>query len=141
MVFMGTKSIAYATNHTLTVGSETIDTSNKDEGANGWASADIGRINWTMTTENLYSENGSGNNFADLFNAMANRTELNLVWGTKSSSATSVPVGGWEADSNVINYSGMAVLTDLQLTAQNGQYATFSATFQGVGSLTQNTPA
>ena len=143
MVFMGGKSIAYATNHTLTVGSETIDTSNKDEGAGGFASAEVGRLNWTMTTENLYSEDGEGNNFADLYDAMVNRTVLTVVFGHPLQSGSDVPTGGWTPGGGGIppvigmnRYDGSAVLTDLQLTAQNGQYATFSATFQGVGALT-----
>lgn len=137
MVFMGTKSIAFATSHTLSVGSETVETSNKDENANGWTSAEIGNLNWSMTTENLYSEDGEGNNFSDLFNAMIQRTKLTLVFGTHSGTGDNVPTGGWTVSNSNDTYTGEAYISDLQLTAQHGQYATFTATFTGVGALTQ----
>lgn len=36
MLFLGGKSIAYATTHSLEITGETTDTSNKDEGGGDW---------------------------------------------------------------------------------------------------------
>ena len=47
MLFLNSKSIAYATSHTLTISGDTQDTSNKDEGGGDWASSEIGKLSWT----------------------------------------------------------------------------------------------
>jgi len=70
MLFLDNKSIAYATNHTLEINAETADTSNKDEGGGDWASNEVRLLNWSATSENLYSLDGQGDNFADLFDIM-----------------------------------------------------------------------
>ena len=67
MLFVNNKSIAYATNHTLEISAELQDVSNKDEGAGDWATQEVGLLSWTASTENLYSLDGAGNNFATLY--------------------------------------------------------------------------
>ena len=139
MVFLNGHSIAYATNHTLTVGSETADTSNKDEGAGGWASSEVKLLNWSMTTENLYTESGNGYMYGHLFQAMTNKEPVTILFGHKAQTADEVIDGGWTPASGMLlqnTYSGKAIISDLSLTAQNGEYATFTATFTGVGALT-----
>lgn len=139
MVFLNGHSIAYATNHTLTVGSETADTSNKDESSGGWASSEVKQLNWSMTTENLYTESGNGYMYGHLFNAMTNHTQVTIVFGHKHEAGADVVDGGWTPESGNLltnTYSGKAIISDLSLTAQNGEYATFTATFTGVGALT-----
>ena len=84
MLFVGTKSIAYATNHTLEISGETQDTSNKDEGGGGWASNEVSLLSWSATSDNLYSVDGEGDQFDDLFTAMVNKTQLNAVFAKKS---------------------------------------------------------
>lgn len=138
MLFIGTKSIAYATNHTLEISGETQDTSNKDEGGGGWASNEVSLLSWSATSDNLYSIDGEGDQFDDLFTAMVNKTQLNAVFAKKSQSVTDVPTGGWTADTT--GYKGKVVVTSLSLNAPNGEYATYTAQFQGVGALEKYTP-
>lgn len=138
MVFVGGRSVAYATNNTLQIGGENVDGSNKDETVNGWVSGETGTLNWSMTTENLYSEDGQGNNFNDLFTAMKNREIVDVIFAPSFESGDSVPTGGWTASNSGNRFVGEAYISDLQLTAQHGQYATFTATFTGVGALTFN---
>jgi len=53
-LFLGGKSIAKAKTHTLTITSDTIDVSSKDDGFYG---ASIpGKINWEISAENIYTE-------------------------------------------------------------------------------------
>lgn len=138
MLFIGGESIAYATNHTLEISGETKDTSNKDEGAGGWKSEEVGLLSWSASTENLYSEDGQGNNYADLFDAMVAKTPIAAVFSLKSqSNVDTVPTGGWTA--SVPKYTGNVVITSLSLNAPNGDYATFTANFNGVGALTKVT--
>lgn len=138
MLFVGTKSIAYATNHTLEITGDMADTSNKDEGAGDWGSQEVNLLNWTMTSENLYSLDGEGDNFADLFDIMIAKTPVTAVFALKSQSATDVPTGGWTASTPAANnpvYEGQVVINSLSLNAPNGEYATYTASFTGVGEL------
>ena len=132
MLFINGDSIAYATNHTLNITVETKDTSNKDEGGGNW-------VSWEATTENLYSEEGEGNTYADLFDAMIAKTPIPAIFSLKNeaSTVTTVPSGGWNPKAP--KYQGNVIITSLQLNAPNGEYATFTANFKGVGALTKVT--
>lgn len=140
MLFVGTKSIAFATNHTLSIQGDMADTSNKDEGAGDWGSQEVNLLNWSATSENLYSLDGEGDNFADLFDIMIAKTPVTAVFGKKgeADSVTNVPTGGWTpptpSASNPV-YEGKVVISSLELNAPNGEYATFTASFTGVGEL------
>jgi TP901-1 family phage major tail protein len=57
MLFIDGKSIAFATNHTLSINAETVETTSKDHGGK-WVSKATRKISWTMNTENLYSIDG-----------------------------------------------------------------------------------
>lgn len=133
MLFVDNKSIAYATNHTLEISGETQDTSNKDEGAGGWSSNEVSILSWSATSDNLYSVDGEGDNFEDLFDLMIAKTPIDAVFAVKSQSTVDVPTGGWTAAAT--GYKGKVVITSLSLNAPHGEYATYTAQFQGVGSL------
>jgi len=134
MVFVEGVSVAYATSHTLSINADTTDTSNKDEGGGGWQSSEVNLLSWTATTENLYSEDGEGKGFDDLFDLMIAKEPVTLVFAKKSSSATDVPTGGWSAGTP--KKTGEAIITALEANAPNGDNATFTCTFTGVGALT-----
>lgn len=136
MFFLGNKSIAYATSHTLEITGETQDTSNKDEGANGsWSSQEVNLLSWSGTSENLYSVDGEGNNFDALFDIMVAKTPVDAVFAKKSQNVENVPEGGWTAGAS--GYKGKVVITSLSLNAPHGEYATYTVQFQGVGALTK----
>lgn len=134
MVFVEGVSVAFATSHTLSINADTTDTSNKDEGGGGWQSSEVNLLSWTATTENLYSEDGEGKGFDDLFDLMIAKEPVTLVFAKKSSSATDVPTGGWSAGTP--KKTGEAIITALEANAPNGDNATFTCTFTGVGALT-----
>lgn len=137
MLFVGGKSIAYATNHTLEINAETQDVSNKDEGGGDWAAQEVSLLSWSCSSENLYSVDGEGNHFADLFDLMIAKTPIDAVFSRKTGDAKDVPTGGWT--SSVPKLQGKVVITQLSLNAPNGEYATFTAQFTGVGTLTKVT--
>lgn len=137
MLFISGSSIAYATNHTLSINADLADTSNKDEGGGDWASQEVNLLNWTATSENLYSIDGEGNNYDDLFSLMIAKTPVKAVFALKSQSATDVPTGGWTA--SYPHYEGDVIINSLELNAQNGEYASFTASFTGVGKLEKKT--
>lgn len=146
MLFLGGHSIAYATSHTLEISADMADTSNKDEGGGDWASQEVNLLNWTATSENLFSLDGEGDNFEDLFDIMIAKTPVTAVFCKKSQadSVTEVPTGGWTpstaATSNPI-YEGKVVINSLSLNAPNGEYATYTVNFTGVGALQKKTSA
>lgn len=134
MLFFGGKSISYATSHTLTISGETQDTSNKDEGGGDWQSQEVGILSWEASTENMYSADGAGNNFDDLFDLMIKKTPVDAIFAHKAESTVDVPDTGWTPQASS-GYKGKVVITSLELNAPNGEYATFSASFTGVGAL------
>ena len=117
MLFVDGKSIAYATSHTLSISGDTQDTSNKDEGGGSWASSEVSILNWTASSDNLYS-------------VFCLKSEMNL---------TDVPNGGWGTSYPM--YQGNVVITSLEVNAPNGEYATFTAQFTGVGELKKKVTA
>ena len=142
MIFYKGKSIAYATNHTLEISSEMADTSNKDEGGGRWASSEVKQLSWTITSENLYSVDGKGSNFSDLFTSMVSNEKLSVTFAMKAPSdmgKTEVPNTGWSPNTGEqvgdVWWEGQAYITSLNLNAPNGEYASYTATFTGVGSL------
>ena len=134
MLFVDGKSIAYATSHTLSISAEQQDTSNKDEGGGDWASQEVSILSWTASTDNMYSEDGEGDNYKDLFDMMVAKEPIDAIFAKKSSNATDVPDGGWTPQAKS-GYKGKVVITSLELNAPNGEYATFTAQFTGVGAL------
>ena len=134
MLFLGGKSIAYATSHTLEISAETADTSNKDEGGGDWATSEISKLSWTASSENLFTVDGNGAGYDALFDYMIKKTPIDAVFGQKKETASDVPTGGWTVGTTNA-YEGKVVITSLSLNAPNGEYATYSVQFTGVGAL------
>ena len=138
MLFLAGKSIAFATSHTLEISAETSDTSNKDEGGGDWASSEVSKLSWTASSENLFTTDGNGASYDTLFDYMVKKTPIDAVFGLKSEATTDVPSEGWTAATTGV-YTGKVVITSLSLNAANGEYATYSAQFTGVGELKKKT--
>lgn len=131
MLFYNQKSLALATNHTLSISADQIDISNKDCGS--FASSMPGKVSWEMTTENMYVVD----DFNTLFNLMINKTPITIKYGepvdysvnglADNDDYWTEPTGNY--------YEGKAVITSLQQNAPNGEIATYSATFTGYGKI------
>ena len=136
MVFMGGNSISYATNHTLTIGSTSSEVTTKDDAQGIWQDAVVQKLNWSATTENMYSLDGAGKGFDDLFDAMVSREPVQIKFGLESTYANkgNVPNTGW-VPINTPMYSGEAYVTDLSWNNPNADNSTFTATFTGKGAL------
>ena len=138
MLFVGGKSIAFATNHSLSLSVETVETSSKDNGGK-WVAKAARKISWTCNTENLYSNDGEGLSFDDLFTKMVAREPVDLVFALEKNYATKadeVPENGWTIPETGY-YKGKAIITSLECNAPNSDNATFSASFEGVGAFTK----
>ena len=139
MLFVDGKSIALATSHTLSISGDTQDTSNKDEGGGDWASSEVSKLSWTASSENMYSLDGAGSNFDDLFDLMVQKEPIAATFSKKSQTDTDVPAGGWTASKP--DYEGKVMITSLELNAPNGEYATYTVQFTGVGALEKVDPS
>lgn len=138
------KSIAYATNHVLDTQMNTKDTSTKDDGNGMWQNFEAGLMSWTMQTDNLMSdaaENGASVN--DLFDIYLKREPIEVAFSLQTNNPDYskkldepfvAPDGGWTPDTKN-QYHGQALITSINVTAQNGEKATCSVTFTGCGNL------
>ena len=138
MLFLGGTSIAFSTSHKLSISAETVETSSKDNGGK-WVAKAVRKLSWNMSTENLYSLDGAGKTYDDLFTMMTSRTEIDAIFTVEKDYATKadeVPSGGW-LPMTTGQYKGKVVITSLELNAPNGDNATFTASFEGVGALTK----
>ena len=139
MLFIGGKSIAFATSHKLSINVETVETSSKDNGGK-WVSKAARKISWNCTTENLYSNDGEGVTFDQLYDMLVARDEVDAVFSLKNETSDSVPASGW-TNPETGTYSGKVIITALEANAPNGDNATFTASFEGVGALTKTNKA
>lgn len=125
------KSIPLATNHTLRISAETSELSHKDI-ADAWAANDVTQFNWEATTDNLYCDNGMD----VLFTLMKNKTKVLVYFAPKTEAeGTTLPSGGSWTGSATKGFKGWAYITSLDVNAQNGENATYSATFTGCDKL------
>lgn len=140
MVFVGGKSIAFATNHSLSISGETKETSTKDSGGK-WATSEMGILSWTANSENMVADTGAGSTFQDIFNLMIARQPVDIVFAYEGNSTNyaegkldTVPTSGWTPKANH-GYKGKALITALNQNAPNNDNATFTVDFTGVGAL------
>lgn len=136
MLYLSGKSIAFATSHTLEITAETQDVSNKDQGSGDWSSQEASILSWSASSENIYSEDGAGDNYEDLFDLMVAKQPIDAVFAKKAETTTDVPTEGWTPKAGS-GYNGKVIITSLSLNAPNGEFATYTAQFQGVGALTK----
>lgn len=135
MLFFGNKSIAYAKNHEINIDTETSNESTKDDSNGKWQSNEVTLLNWTATSENVFSLDGEGNLYDDLFQHMIACDVLDIVFAKKLQDTEDVPTGGWTPGE--IQYEGKCIISDLNMNAPHDDYATFTCTFTGVGELTK----
>lgn len=134
MVFLGGKSIAFATNHTLTISAETSDTSNKDETSGGWSSSEVTKLSWTGTSENMMANAGKGVTYEELVKYMIAKQPLDFVFG--GCKETDPSDDGFTLGTDITSLAGKAYITNLQVNAQNGEQSTYTVDFTGTGPLT-----
>ena len=133
-LFLDGKSIAKAKTHTLTITSDTIDVSSKDDGFYG---ASIpGKISWEISAENIYTEKA----FDELYAKAQARQVFEVVFG-RVANYNAEGLGeneNWSPDSTShTTYTGKVTLTNMTLNANNGKVTSFSSTLKSVGALKQ----
>ena len=140
MLFVDGKSIAFATNHTISINADTKETSTKDNGG-FWQVSEVGMLSWTCTSENLMGDPQAGIGFDELFDIMIARKPVTGVFALEGDSTNYIdqklgaaPAAGWKAKTDD-GYTGQIIITSLEKNAPNGDNATMKVSFTGVGEL------
>lgn len=146
MLFIGGKSIGYATSHTLSISADMKETSTKDS-AGKWQTSEAGVLSWTASSENLCGDSVAGIGYDELFDYMIARQPIEAVFALEGNSTDyangkldAVPTAGWTAKSGN-GYKGKVIINSLEKNAPNGDNATFTVNFTGTGALTKVTAA
>ena len=125
-----TNALAAATSCKLTLNANTLETSSKDSGK--WTSNHAAKLSWTCSSDNLFTIK----DYADLMDACIDRKEIEVQFSTVKDFDTKDGVeDGWEAESN--GYTGMAIITSVDMNASDGDNATYSISMTGSGALTK----
>lgn len=145
------KAIGFATNHTFNVTAEGKDVSNKDLGGGLWAAQDVTSMGFTVTSENFFALDCNGQNtYKSLMRYMCDRKPIHLIFGFEGTNGTTaeklhqkttndVPEAGWAVPGNMTDYyEGDAIITSIELSAQSGEFATYTVNFTGYGELKIN---
>tara|TARA_R100001443_G_C3355654_1_gene177863 strand:- start:319 stop:753 length:435 start_codon:yes stop_codon:yes gene_type:complete len=129
-VYDGTTLIAYATNATININHSPRSISNKE--SSGWEENMEGMRNWDVSVDAMYAwldSGGSaigGKTLSELFTAYIHtRASFSITFGVTSTGTEDT------------KYAGTVWMTSASLTAPLEDSATYSASFQGSGALTQ----
>ena len=123
-VYIGGTFIAAATDCSLSMSMETIEITTKDSA--GWRELLGGTKSGSMSVSGLIDYNDTNQDVDDLFTALSNRTELTLKF------AKANPVVGED-----YNYSASGFITSLEQSGGTEDTATYSASFELSGVITQ----
>ena len=125
------KCIAAAQSCSLRVDAIAESTGSKDV-ANDWDKKEITQIDWEVTVEALVTigTDGTGTQLQDLECGQKYTLRLSQTNGQQNRSQVA----------NALQMTGRAILTDLSITAQDGEQSTYTAKFIGDGDLTPYTP-
>lgn len=132
-------TLACATNLSVDISRDSISTSCKD--TCGFAASMPGLINWSISSDCLFIIS----DYNELVDAMIKGEPVAVSFATVANFETAKTAGPDE-EGHVFNsttkaenagdlYSGMAVITSVSLTANNGDLATYSIQLEGKGAL------
>ena len=135
MLFVGsasgsTQPIAFSQNAKLSIKAATRGISSKDSGV--WEESQVGKLSWEMSSDALYSMGvtGTTNEANDLFTLMSGRTPIYVGFSKYTGTVPS-----WSPAAS-IKYTGMAIITALDITANDGDNVSYSISLTGTGALT-----
>lgn len=125
-IFIDNQPVAFSTSCSLEIQSNTVSTTNKMGGK--WDSSLSGKLNYTVSTDALYTAASGSTSFDTLMTKMISGTTVDFVLGT-AVDTTYVKDKGM--------YQGKAFVTSLSLKADNGAVASCSISLTGTGPLTK----
>ena len=132
-LFVNETPIAFATSASMDVTTEEIDISNKMTG--DWAAAMPGKKSFTISSESLLTRLTGAMSYDALLEKQIAGETLDFFFGHASVTDKSNTGGIFSNDKTKKNYTGKVMITSLSLKSDNGQIATCSASFKGIGGL------
>ena len=141
------QQVAHATGHTLQLTRDTREVSSKSTGE--WKNSDYAKISWSGSVDGLTSFDSGVVGLAEFMGYMINRTKIKII-SVLNDATNDTPLDDTKEDydprSSAIAdnpfegattyYEGEAIITDVSQTANEGETATFSMSFQGASALT-----
>lgn len=132
-LFIGDLPVAFASSCGLDVSTEEIDISNKMCG--DWAASLPGKNSFTLSCESLLTRKVGAMSFDTLLAKQIAGETLDFFYGAATVSEISNTGGTFEKDPAKQNYQGKVMITSLSLKSDNGQIASCSASFKGIGAI------
>lgn len=121
-------AFAGATTCSVSVSVEMLETSSKDSGK--WKEQAARKLGWNCKSDQLMTIEG----YDAVFAKMVSREVIDLEFGVAANAGSDgMPAGGWTVPTS--GYSGKAIITSLELTAGDGETATYSVSLEGTGAL------
>lgn len=122
--------IALSTSAKLSISNKVREISSKDSG--DWTSKEYGKFDWNMSSDALMNFQSTGSTLSvdDLYTYMINKTKINVAFASKTGTSPNYTV-----DTSKKNFTGVALITSLDLIAGDGETATYSITLDGDGTL------
>lgn len=118
--------VAFGTSCNIDITAETLDSTNKMSG--DWKEALVGQLGWSVSSESLLSTKEGHLSFKTLKEMFKARKPLIVVLGQSK-----IAEEDFAVDSEFVR--GKAIITNLSMTAQSGQFCTCSIQMQGHGAL------
>lgn len=128
--------IAFGTSCNIDINADTLDSTNKMSG--NWKEALVGQLGWTVGSESLMSIKDGHLSFSKLKSIFLKRDPVVVVLG-QSVPKDETADGADEFALKTEFVKGKAVITQLSITAQTGQFCTCSIQMQGCGALDEGT--
>jgi len=138
-VFVKDSPIAYGKDATLNITTEEIDVSNKMM-SGGWKGALPGKKSFTVTSESLYTQKADQESFPSLLKKQINDETITFAIGESKITNQTATGGQFELDKTKPHYTGTMMITSLDLKSTDGDIATCSASFAGIGALVEGKP-
>lgn len=132
-LFIGETPIAFASSCSLDITTEERDISNKMCG--DWAASLPGKKSFTLSCESLLTRKEGAVSFDTLLESQIADKALEFYFGEATVEGKTNTGGTFTKDTAKRNYTGTVIITSLSLKSENGQIASCSASFKGVGAL------
>lgn len=132
------KPIAYGKDATMNISTEEVDISNKMM-SGGWKGSLPGQKSYTVTSESLLTQKEGQESFESLLDKQINDQTFPFVMGEAKVSEQTPTGGVFELDKSKPHYTGILMITSLDVKSTSGDIATCSSSFVGVGALVKGT--
>lgn len=138
-IFVGDNPIAYGKDATMNITTEEIDISNKMM-SGGWKGSLPGKKSFSITSESLLTQKQGQESFDSLLDKQINDETFTFFMG-EAKVTNQTPTGGeFVLDKTKPFYTGTIMITSLDLKSTDGDIASCSSSFTGVGALAKGTP-